>query len=134
MRTFAEMVDEGARQAGLNDYQLSHAIGLLPGRKVVNAKQVGRLRRGEQRHYSPELVARLIEILPALRDEDGKEEEAWKASGTMPPWVDVAGLRRLRMVANGPRAGSNPIRHKEWHRSGAAPLRRVLEPLVAVAA
>jgi hypothetical protein len=62
--TFAELVDRAAEQAGLNDYQLSAAIGLLPpGRRVFCSKQVARLRRGEQRHVDPDLVTRLIEVL-----------------------------------------------------------------------
>ena len=44
---FAELVDEAARGLGLNDYQLSAAIGLLSNKRVYHPKQVGRLRRGE---------------------------------------------------------------------------------------
>jgi hypothetical protein len=50
---FAELVDDAARGLGLNDYQLSAAIGLLEGNRVYSPKQVHRLRAGEVRHPAP---------------------------------------------------------------------------------
>lgn len=97
MDRFAELVDEAARKEGLSDYQLSHAIGLLPNRKVVDAKQVARLRRGEQRTYPRALVTRLIEILPGLQD---REEEVWHAAGVWPRDLTIEGYRRFRTQAH----------------------------------
>lgn len=84
MDPFAEMVDRAAEVAGLNDYQLSAAIGLMqPGNRVFGPKQVARLRRGKQRHYDGVLVRRLIEVLEL------SPTEAWaavlEASGLEPP-------------------------------------------------
>lgn len=88
-RTFAEMVDQAAGELGLNDYQLSAAIGLMPGNRVCSPKQVSRIRKGEQVNYRPELVERLIAVLgldPA---------EAWAASGVLPPEVTAEDLRAI---------------------------------------
>jgi len=84
MDAFATLVDDAARAAGLNDYQLSALIGLMqPGNRVFGPKQVARLRRGRQRHYDGVLVRRLIEVLEL------KPTEAWaavlEASGLEPP-------------------------------------------------
>jgi len=72
------------------DDTLSRAIGLLPGDKGFDAKQVWRLRRGERRNLSRDLVARLIEILGLDPDD------AWAASGLLPPEVTAEELRKLR--------------------------------------
>jgi hypothetical protein len=84
------MVDQAATEQGWTDSQLSSAIGLLPGRKSFHAKQVGRLRDGEYKHVPREVVGRLIPILSLDPDE------AWAASGLLPPGVNAEELRRLR--------------------------------------
>lgn len=87
---FAELVDRAARDLGLNDYQLSAAIGLLEGNRVYSPKQVGRLRRGQVRHPDPELVARLVQVLNL------DEGTAWHAAGIWPPDLDLDSYRRFR--------------------------------------
>lgn len=95
-RTFAELVNEAmARKFRPDgspwvDDTLSGAIGLIHGDKRFNAKQVWRLRRGERRNLSRELVARLIQVL------DLDPDEAWAASGLLPPEVTAEELRELR--------------------------------------
>ena len=88
-RTFAEMVDQAAGELGLNDYQLSAAIGLMPGNRVCSPKQVSRIRKGEQVNYRPELVERLIRVLKL------DPAEAWAASGVLPPEVTAEDLRAI---------------------------------------
>jgi transcriptional regulator with XRE-family HTH domain len=92
-RTFGEMVDEGVRQKGWSDYQLSAAIGLLPGEKAFNATQVRRLRRGERRNVTHDLVAKLIELL------DLDPAEAWHAAGLWPPGLEPEDLPNLSELA-----------------------------------
>jgi len=104
-RTFGEMVDEGVRRKGWSDYQLSAAIGLLPGEKAFNATQVRRLRRGERRNVTHDLVAKLIELL------DLDPPQAWHAAGLWPPGLepeDIADLseRRAARLTAASRAAS----------------------------
>lgn len=87
--TFAQMVDGAATSHKLNDYQLSAAIGLMPGNKVCSPKQVGRIRAGEQVNYSRDLVARLIVVLEL------DPAEAWEAAGVWPPGLTAEQVRRL---------------------------------------
>jgi hypothetical protein len=120
MDPFARLVDKAATDAGLNDYQLSAAIGLMqPGNRVFGPKQVGRLRRGEQRHYDRQLVARLIEVLPAL-----DPAEAWHAAGLWPPGLEPEDLPNLsesraarveaarRVASEGAPAAASPDQRK----------------------
>jgi hypothetical protein len=73
--TFAELVNEGMRRKGWkSDYQLSSAIGLLAGDRSFNATQVRRLREGRRRGLTPELVARIAQVLEFTPQE---EEQAW---------------------------------------------------------
>ena len=88
-RTFAEMVDQAAGELGLNDYQLSAAIGLMPGNRVCSPKQVSRIRKGEQVNYRAELVERLILVLKL------DAAEAWAASGVLPPEMTAEDLRAI---------------------------------------
>ena len=88
-RTFAEMVDQAAGELGLNDYQLSAAIGLMPGNRVCSPKQVSRIRKGEQMNYRPELVERLVAMLKL------DAAQAWAASGVLPPEVTAEDLRAI---------------------------------------
>src|SRR6266567_4511943 len=87
---FAELVDRAARDLGLNDYQLSAAIGLLPGNRVYSPKQTHRLRAGEVVHPPRDVVQKLIDVL------DLPEEEAWHAAGLWPPDLDLESYRRFR--------------------------------------
>lgn len=87
--TFAELVDSAAQAKGLNDYQLSAAIGLMPGNKVCSPKQVGRIRNGEQVNYSRELVQRLIEVL------DLDPVQAWELADKWPPGLTAEDLHKL---------------------------------------
>jgi hypothetical protein len=85
--TFGEMVDRAATRLGLNDYQLSFAVGLLPGKKGVSSRQIGRMRAGEQRNYPRPLVARLVQVFGWDADPD-MELKAWKAADRWPPGLD----------------------------------------------
>jgi hypothetical protein len=87
--TFAELVDSAAQARDLNDYQLSAAIGLMPGNKVCSPKQVRRVRDGEQVNYSRDLVQRLIEVL------DLDPAEAWELADKWPPGLTGDHLRDL---------------------------------------
>jgi hypothetical protein len=94
-RTFVDLVNEAMARKHTpdgqpwSDYTLSSAIGLLPGDKSFNAKQVWRLRRGERQQLNHELVGRLIQIL------DLDPPEAWSASGLLPPEITAEELRTL---------------------------------------
>lgn len=81
--TFGELLAEAMARKGLSDYKLSAAIGLLPGNRVFNNVQIRRLRLGERKHMSPELLERLIQVL------DLPEDEAYHAAGLWPPGLDV---------------------------------------------
>lgn len=87
--SFAVLVDAAAARLELNDYQLSAAIGLMPGNKVCSPKQVRRIRDGEQVNYSRDLVQRLIDVLeldPVL---------AWELADKWPPGLTGEQLRDL---------------------------------------
>jgi hypothetical protein len=109
--SFAELVDRTARQAGLNDYQLSGAIGLLPSKRIYSPKQVGRLRRGQVRHVDRELVDRLIDVL------DLDRFDAYEAADLRPEGFTADDHRSFALAAQGHAAeaastpsttGSNP--------------------------
>lgn len=89
-----ELVDEAARDLGLNDYQLSAAIGLLEGNRVYSPKQVGRLRRGQVKHPAPEVVERLVVVLRL------DAAEAFAAARVLPAGVDAEMLRKLDIFAS----------------------------------
>lgn len=84
--TFAEMVDRAAVRLDYNDYQLAGAVGLLPGKKVISSKQIGRLRAGQMRNYPRALVARLIEILEL------DPIPAWRAADRWPEGIEPEDL------------------------------------------
>jgi hypothetical protein len=94
--TFAEMVDSAAGAAGLNDYQLSAAIGLLPGHKVFSAKQIGRLRRGEQRTVPAAVLWRLVEVLEL--DPVRAWKAALEAADLLPPQLTAKQFEELRTL------------------------------------
>jgi hypothetical protein len=102
-RTFAEMVDGAAREKGLNDYQLSAAIGLMPGNRVCSPKQVARIRAGQQVNYRAELIDRLIVVL------DLDPNEAWPLSGVSPPDLTPEHLRQLGLFAGRRRRADREI-------------------------
>jgi ABC-type nitrate/sulfonate/bicarbonate transport system substrate-binding protein len=103
-RTFADLVNEAMAKKfkpdgdPWSDYTLSSAIGLLPGDKSFDAKQVWRLRRGERRQLTPELVERIIEALgqgePWATEE--WKDEAWALAGLLPPGAEAADVAELR--------------------------------------
>jgi hypothetical protein len=103
-RTFADLINEAMARKfkpdgdPWSDYTLSSAIGLLAGDKSFDAKQVWRLRRGERKQLTPELVERIIDALG--RDEPWASEqwkdEAWALSGLLPPGSEVADVTQLR--------------------------------------
>jgi hypothetical protein len=93
--TIARLIDDAAQAAGLNDYQLSAAIGLLPGNRVISPKQVARMRRGEQKHYDQQLLRRLTEVFPKL-DSDELWLAALEAANLRPSGLTVEHLRRFR--------------------------------------
>lgn len=90
---FAELVDGAAQHLGLNDYQLSAAIGLLEGNRVYSPKQVHRLRAGEVRHPDPELVERLVAVLHLDPDE------AFAAARVLPHGFKADHFRKLEFFA-----------------------------------
>lgn len=90
---FAELVDGAAQHLGLNDYQLSAAIGLLEGNRVYSPKQVHRLRAGEVRHPDPELVERLVIVLHL------DPNEAFAAARVLPHGFEPEHFRRLEFFA-----------------------------------
>lgn len=93
--TFAEMVDAAARARGLNDYQLSAAIGLMPGNRVCSPKQVRRIRNGEQVNYHRDLIERLIVVLKL------DPADAWERAGVWPPGLTADELRDLESHRQG---------------------------------
>jgi hypothetical protein len=106
--TFAELVDRKATEGGLNDYQLSALIGLLPGRRVFHPKSVQRLRAGERAHLSRELVERIIVALDMTEEE---ADAAWALAGLTPPGTeaeDIAVIRE-RIVARRRRRGDREL-------------------------
>ena len=95
--TFAEMVDAAADAKGLNDYQMSAAIGLMPGNRVCSPKQVRRIRNGEQVNYHRDLIERLIAVL------DLDPADAWQRAGVWPPGLTADELRDLESTRRGTR-------------------------------
>lgn len=92
--TFAELVDGAADAKGLNDYQLSAAIGLMPGNKVCSPKQVSRIRNGEQVNYSRDLVQRLVDVLNL------DPIQAWELADKWPPGLTAEHLRKLGLFGS----------------------------------
>jgi hypothetical protein len=90
---FAALVDGAARDLGLNDYQLSAAIGLLKGNRVYSPKQVHRLRAGEVVNPGPELVERLVTVLHL------DPNEAFAAARVLPHGFKPDHFRRLEFFA-----------------------------------
>jgi hypothetical protein len=102
--SFAEMVDTAATAKSLNNYQLSAAIGLMPGNRVCSPKQVDRIRNGEQVNYHRDLVQRLIDVL------DLDPAEAWERAGVWPPGLTAEQLRELGLFG---RRGSGRDRRSD---------------------
>jgi hypothetical protein len=90
---FAALVDGAARDLGLNDYQLSAAIGLLKGNRVYSPKQVHRLRAGEVVNPGPELVERLVTVLHL------DPSEAFAAARVLPHGFKADHFRKLEFFA-----------------------------------
>jgi len=84
------LVDEAAAEMGWGDQRLAFEIGVLPSGRIINATQTGRMRRGERRQITGELVERSAVVLPklsrerlwaaALMDTFGLNEEAAKSA------------------------------------------------------
>lgn len=97
--TFADLVNEAMKRKRTpegkpwSDYTLAGAIGLLPGDKPFNAKQVWRLRRGERQHLTRELVERIASAL------DINLDEAFFAAGIWPSGLTLEGYRQYRALA-----------------------------------
>jgi hypothetical protein len=106
MGTFAEMFDEAMKRKGWGYNRLSVEIGVLPSGGIFNPTQIRRLRLGERKHMSHELLARLIDVL------DLDPAEAWAAAGLLPPGTTADHLRKLDLVATGARVvspGKRPL-------------------------
>jgi hypothetical protein len=106
--SFAELVNHAMEREGLtSDYQLSSAIGLLPGKKPFNARQVNRLREGKRKSLPPVLVARIIEVLHFTPEE---AEQAWdfalKERGLSRDDLTDEGFERFRGEAFAVQAGA----------------------------
>lgn len=93
MGTFAEIIDEAMKRKGWGYNRLSVEIGVLPSGGIFNPTQIRRLRLGERKHMSPELLERLIEVL------DLPEDEAYHAAGLWPPGLNLEEYRRFRHLA-----------------------------------
>ncbi|HEY5988369.1 MAG TPA: helix-turn-helix transcriptional regulator [Streptosporangiaceae bacterium] len=102
MGTFAEIIDEAMKRKGWGYNRLSVEIGVLPSGGIFNPTQIRRLRLGERKHMSPELLERLIEVL------DLPEDEAYHAAGLWPPGLDLEGYRRYRHLAASGRMTLSP--------------------------
>jgi len=128
---FGELVETAMRGLGMTQARLAYELARhTDGKYLLNETGIRRIREG-RRQLDPELVGALVDVLEL------DPAQAWPAAGLWPPDLDVEGYRNFRTQLVRPaasRTGSNPIRHKEWYPVRAVPLRRVLEPLVAVAA
>jgi hypothetical protein len=91
--TFAELVDHAAVDLNLTDQQLALAITKrLPEGKGYSSKQVSRIRLGELRRPSPEIVEAIIEVFDW--DED-QEARAWLAAGLAPEGATLEDYREI---------------------------------------
>jgi hypothetical protein len=125
MDAFAEMIDEGMKRKCWGYARLSVEIGVLPSGGIFNSTQIRRLRLGERRNLTRELVERLVQVL------DLPEEEAWHAAGLWPPDLDIDAYRRYRHrlavvgASSGqpkPTTGRFAGARTSWHRPGQRPL------------
>ena len=96
MGTFAAIFDEAMKRKGWGYNRLSVEIGVLPSGGIFNPTQIRRLRLGERKHMSHELLERLIDVL------DLDPAEAWAAAGLLPPGTTADMLRKLELVATTP--------------------------------
>ncbi len=96
MGTFAAIFDEAMKRKGWGYNRLSVEIGVLPSGGIFNPTQIRRLRLGERKHMSHELLERLIDVL------DLDPAEAWAAAGLLPPGTTADMLRKLELVATSP--------------------------------
>src|SRR6266508_3390415 len=85
-REFGRLVDQAMTKQGMSQDRLAVLVGELPGGKVLNGKQVARIRVGERR-LDPFLVGRLIDLL------DLNAAEAWHAAGLWPPGLAPEDVR-----------------------------------------
>jgi len=88
-REFGTLVSDRMGQLRLSQNRLASRLGELPDGRIFDATQIRMIREGRRRLDQP-LVARLIEIL------DLDPDEAWAASGLLPPEVSAEELRQLR--------------------------------------
>jgi len=105
MDGFAELIDEAMKRKGWGYARLSVEIGVLPSGSIFNSTQIRRLRLGERRNLTRELVERLVQVL------DLDEERAWFLSGLWPPDFDLEDYRRYRhrlAVVGAPSDQHNP--------------------------
>src|SRR6266567_2470967 len=112
MDAFAELIDEAMKRKGWGYARLSVEIGVLPGGGIFNSTQIRRLRLGERRNLTRELVERLVQVL------DLDEGAAWHAAGIWPPDLDLDSYRRFRHQLTVVGASSDRPRPKSGRSSG----------------
>lgn len=100
-KEFGKLVSDRMEELGLSQRRLAARMGELPDGSLYDATSIRTVREG-QRRLTHELISRLIDILGLDPDE------AWAASGLLPPGVSAEELRQLRrfradVVARQPR-------------------------------
>jgi transcriptional regulator with XRE-family HTH domain len=86
---FGKLVSQRMDQVGISQRRLASRLGELSDGSLFDSTSIRTIREG-QRRLNHELVNRLIEILSMDPDE------AWAASGLLPPGVTAEELRQLR--------------------------------------
>jgi hypothetical protein len=113
-QAFGRLVDQAMTAKGMSQDRLAVLVGELPDGRVLNGKQVSRIREG-QRRLDTWLVGRLIELL------DLDPPAAWHAAGLWPEGLDPEDVRDIsesraargeaaqRAASEGAAASASPI-------------------------
>jgi len=112
---FGRLIDRRLNELGWSSGRLSVALGILANGKHIDSAQVRRLRRGEQRHITRELLELLVGVLGL------DQAEAYHAAGMLPPGVSVEQVRRLVGKASSG-AGQSGTQRNECPSPGRRPL------------
>jgi len=99
-QAFGRLVDQAMTAKGMSQDRLAVLVGELPDGRVLNGKQVSRIREGTRR-LDPWLVSRLIDLLGLdLDPTTGRKTQerhlaVWKAAGLWPAGKTVEDLSEL---------------------------------------